>query len=146
MWTRGERDALVTVIPGPKAWRLAVLLIATIAELSLVVLLVAAPQVGLFGASIILTAYTVQLSQLADGEPCRCFGTSFEFGSRRALRVGRNIILLALAMSSAVISLESGARPTAMGLLGAVVALFLAYSLDLFMRTRDPVSFYLGGR
>lgn len=130
----GRLTDLIAIVPGPYRFRRHVLALVIIVEIGAVAALALEPRLGLVGASVLFAIYSLYVITIPDGTPCYCFGGAFEFGQRRAARIGRNSLLLFIACSSAVASFQYGAESRSiLAATGAGAALILAYGLDAFL-------------
>jgi hypothetical protein len=141
--SRGEIAGLLVLIPGPRHLRRYLLAGLLVLETVVTVGLLLALPFGPLSATVLFAAYTVFISTVPEGEPCYCFGGSFELGERRVSRVIRNIVLLLLGLGATVGSSSYGndtASPIAVG--AALVSLLLVFSVEALVRASQDLSAY----
>jgi hypothetical protein len=140
---RGEIAGLLALIPGPRHLHKQMLVGLLMMETAVTLTLLLALPVGLLSATVLFAGYTVFISTVPEGEPCYCFGGSFELGERRVSRVLRNVVLLLLALGATVGSWSYGndtASPIAVG--AALVTLLLVFSVEALVRASQALSGY----
>jgi hypothetical protein len=93
---RGAAAQHVKLLRGPRA-AVALLALASAADLAVAVLLATRPRLGTYGAAALTAVYTGYVALLPEGESCLCFGSRFEAKSKR-LRIVRNLALLVLLL------------------------------------------------
>jgi hypothetical protein len=140
---RGEVAGLLALIPGPRHLRRYLLAGLLVLETVATVALLLALPFGPLSATVLFAAYTVFISTVPEGEPCYCFGGSFELGERRVSRVLRNVVLLLLALGATAGVWWYGsdtASPVAFG--AALVTLLLVFSVEALVRASQALSAY----
>lgn len=138
---RGELQLLLSTVPGPYSLRRPLLFALLLAESGTAASLMLFPQVGLAISAGLFSLYAAYMASITDNTPCHCFGSSFEFGSRKIPRVMRNLSLLALSVGGLIGLANVGAStfsPIALGAAG--VAMLTAISVDILFRVSQELS------
>lgn len=131
---RGAAAQHVKLLRARPRAAVALLALASAADLAAAVLLATRPRLGTYGAAALTAVYTGYVALLPGGESCLCFGSRFEAKSR-SLRIVRNLALLVLLLLAVRLQ-ATDQPPVPEAFLFAASILVFLFGLDVLVSQR----------